>query len=225
MGSTEPGTSVRMRSAPMRHALAPIAAALLAALACTAAWAQQADGEQKRLVYTPWAKFCGKDKAEPPKETCLTIREVRLDTGQFLAGAMLIEPDGDPKKTLRITLPLGMQIPQGTRVIVDQDQPISGRYLVCLPNGCLADFEIDAGFVAKLKKAQNITLQGINLPGQAASYAIPLAEFAKANEGPATDPKKFEEDQKKLQDELQKRAEDARNRLQKNGGSPPAPSR
>jgi invasion protein IalB len=185
---------------------------------------QQAGGEMP-VVYTPWTKFCGKDKTEPPKETCLTIREARLETGQFLAGAMLIEPDGDPKKTLRITLPLGMQIPQGTRVIVDQDQPISGRYLVCLPNGCLADFEIDAGFVAKLKKAQNITLQGINLPGQAASYAIPLAEFAKANEGPATDPKKFEEDQKKLQDELQKRAEDARNRLQKNGGSPPAPSR
>ena len=118
---------------------------------------------------------------------------------------MLIEPDGEPKKTLRITLPLGMQIPQGTRVIVDQDQPITGRYLVCLPNGCMADFEVDAGFVAKLKKAQSITLQGINLPGQAASYPIPLAEFAKANEGPATDPKKFEEDQKKLQDELQKR--------------------
>ena len=89
----------------------------------------------------------------------------------------------------------------------------------------MADFEVNADFVGKLKKAQNITLQGINLPGQAASYPIPLAEFAKANEGPATDPKKFEEDQKKLQEELQKRAEQARERLQKQNGGAPAPSR
>ena len=57
-------------------------------------------------------------------------------------------------------------------------------------------------------------LQGINLPGQAATYMLPLADFAKANEGPPTDPKKFEEDQKKLQEELQKKAEEARKRLQ-----------
>ena len=68
-------------------------------------------------------------------------------------------------------------------------------------------------------------LQGINLPGQAASYLLPLAEFAKANEGPPTDPKKFEEEQKKLQEELQKRAEEARKKLQdrQNGTNPPAP--
>ena len=45
-----------------------------------------------------------------------------------------------------------------------------------------------------------------------------LADFAKANEGPATDPQKFEADQKKLQDELQKKAEEARKKLQ---ASPP----
>ena len=181
--------------------------------------AAQPQGEQPPVVYSPWTKFCGKDNNPQAKEVCLTVKEARLETGQFLAGAALIEQSGEEKKLFRITLPLGMQLPQGTRMILDKEEPLTGRYVVCLPNGCMADFDVTKDFVGKLKKGQQIVLQGINLPGQAASYLLPLADFAKANEGPATDPKKFEEDQKKLQEELQKKAEEARKRLQ---ASPPA---
>jgi len=170
--------------------------------------------EQPPVVYSPWTKFCGKDNNAQAKEVCLTVKEARLETGQFLAGAALIEQQGEEKKLFRITLPLGMQLPQGTRMVLDKEQPMTGRYIVCLPNGCMADFDVTPDFVGKLKKGQQLVLQGINLPGQAASYMLPLADFAKANEGPPTDPKKFEEDQKKLQEELQKKAEEARKRLQ-----------
>src|SRR5436853_2669312 len=185
----------------------------------TADQQQQAAGEQPPVVYSPWTKFCGKDNNNPQaKEVCLTVKEARLETGQFLAGAALIEQAGEEKKLFRITLPLGMQLPQGTRMLLDKEEPMQGRYIVCLPNGCMADFDVNKDFVAKLKKGQQLVLQGINLPGQAATYMLPLAEFAKANDGPPTDPKKFEEDQKKLQEELQKKAEEARKRLQ---ASPP----
>jgi invasion protein IalB len=180
------------------------------------------------VVYSPWTKFCGKDQNQAgAKEVCLTVKEARLETGQFLAGAALIEQEGEQKKIFRITLPLGMQLPQGTRVVVDQDQPLTGRYIVCLPNGCMADFEVNPDFVGRLKKGQSIVLQGINLPGQAASYPIPLVDFARANEGPPTDPKVFEEQQRKLQEELQRRAEEARKKLERQNGAPPAaaPSR
>jgi len=175
---------------------------------------QQAQGEQPPVVYSPWTKFCGKDNNPQAKEVCLTVKEARLETGQFLAGAALIEQTGEEKKLFRITLPLGMQLPQGTRLLLDKEEPMQGRYIVCLPNGCMADFDVSKDFVAKLKKGQQLVLQGINLPGQAATYMLPLTDFAKANEGPPTDPKKFEEDQKKLQEELQKKAEEARKRLQ-----------
>jgi invasion protein IalB len=177
--------------------------------------------DQPPIVYSPWTKFCGKDNNPTAKEVCLTVKEARLETGQFLAGAALIEQAGEEKKLFRVTLPLGMQLPQGTRMLLDKEQPMQGRYIVCLPNGCMADFDVTPDFVAKLKKGQQIVLQGINLPGQAASYMLPLADFAKANDGPATDPKKFEEDQKKLQEELQKKAEEARKKLQ----ATPAPAK
>ena len=186
-----------------------------------------AEQPQMPIVYSPWTKFCGKDNNNPTaKEVCLTVKEARLETGQFVAGAALIEQEGETRKILRITLPLGMQLNPGTRMIVDKEQPVTGRYVVCLPNGCMADFEVNAEFVGKLKKGTTMILQGINLPGQAATYPIPLVEFAKANEGPPTDPKVFEEQQKKLQAELQKKADEAAKRLQeqRQANPPPAPA-
>jgi invasion protein IalB len=183
----------------------------------------QGSSEQMPVVYSPWTKFCGKDQNQPgAKEVCLTVKEARLETGQFLAGAALIEQEGKPERIFRVTLPLGMQLPQGIRVTVDQDQPLPGRYLVCLPNGCMADVEVNVDFVGRLKRAQSVMLQGINLPGQTASYPMPLADFAKANEGPPTDPKVFEEQQRKLQEELQRRAEEARKKLERQNGPPGA---
>jgi invasion protein IalB len=131
-----------------------------------------------------------------------------------VVAAVLIEPDGEPKKILRVTLPLGMSIQPGTRVIVDQGQPMTGPYVICFQNGCMADYEASGELVGKLKRGQGLVVQGINGSGQPISLVLPLNDFAKAYDGPPTDPQVFEAQQKKLQDELQKRAEDARRRLE-----------
>ena len=57
-------------------------------------------------------------------------------------------------------------------------------------------------------------MQAINMQGTPISLPLPLTDFAKAYEGPPTDPKVFEEQQRKLQDELQKKAEEARKKLE-----------
>lgn len=186
--------------------------------------------ETPPLIYSPWTKVCGKEgpQGAAQKEVCFTIKEARLDSGQFVASAGLIEMEGEQKKILRVTLPLGLLLRQGTRMIVDSQQPITGTYNFCLPNGCWADFEVNPEFVGRLKKGQSLVLQAFNLNGQVASFAFPLPDFAKSNEGPATDPKVLEEQQKKLQEELQRRADDARKRLEQQGGQPaptPAPAR
>ena len=115
---------------------------------------------------------------------------------------------------LRVTLPLGMSLQPGTRVIVDSGQPMTGPYVICFNNGCMADYEASAELIGKLKKGQGLVIQGINGAGQPISLVVPLADFAKAYDGPPTDPKEFETQQKKLQDELQKRAEEARKKLE-----------
>ena len=114
-----------------------------------------------------------------------------------------------------MTLPLGMQLVHGTRIIVDSNAPLQGPYVICFQNGCMSDYEATPELIASLKKGQNLVVQAINSNGAPLTLPLPLAgEFAKAYDGPPTDPKEFEENQKKLQEELQKKAEEQRKKLE-----------
>jgi invasion protein IalB len=181
--------------------------------------------QQVQLIYSPWTKFCLKGQpGQPPdpnaKQVCFTGKDARVESGQPVAAAVLIEPEGQDRKILRVTLPLGMQLVHGTRVIVDQNQPMTAPYVICFTNGCMADYEANADMIGKLKKGQGLVLQAINATGQPISLTMPLNDFAKAYDGPPTDPKVFEEQQRKLQEELQRRADEARKKLEGQQGAP-----
>jgi invasion protein IalB len=176
--------------------------------------AQQKAPEVPQLIYSPWTKFCLKGQEANAKQVCFTGKDGRVESGQPVVAAVLIEPEGEPRKILRVTLPLGMSLQPGTRVIIDQGQPMTGPYVICFNNGCMADYEASAELIGNLKKGQGLVIQGINGAGQAISLVLPLTDFAKAYDGPPTDPKVFEQQQKKLQEELQRRAEEARKKLE-----------
>lgn len=181
--------------------------------------------QQVQLIYAPWTKFCLKGKDEKAKQVCFTGKDGRIESGQPVIAAVIIEPEGEPKKILRVTLPLGMQLVHGTRIVIDSNPPQQSPYVICFTNGCMSDYELTADMLGHLKKGQNLIVQAINSNGAPLTLPLPLAEFAKAYDGPPTDPKVFEETQKKLQEELQKRAAEARAKLeatQQNAGAPTA---
>jgi len=187
---------------------------------------QPAD-QQVQLIYAPWTKFCLKGQDANAKQVCFTGKDGRIESGQPVIAAVIIEPEGEPKKILRVTLPLGMQLVHGTRVIVDNNPPAQSPYVICFANGCMSDYEVTPELLANMKKGQNLVVQAINSNGAPLTLPLPLAEFAKAYDGPPTDPKQFEETQKKLQEELQKRAEEARKKLEANqpaAGATPNPA-
>jgi invasion protein IalB len=185
--------------------------------------AQQPPEQQiPQLIYAPWTKFCLKGQDPGAKQVCFTGKDGRIESGQPVIAAVVIEPEGEPKKILRVTLPLGMQLIHGTRMIVDSNPPAQSPYVICFQNGCMSDYEATPELIANMKKGQNLIVQAINSNGAPLTLALPLAEFAKAYDGPPTDPKVFEENQKKLQDELQKRAEEQRKKLEQQPGGAPA---
>ncbi len=191
-----------------------------------AAGAQPAD-QQVQLIYAPWTKFCLKGQDAGAKQVCFTGKDGRIESGQPVIAAVIIEPEGEPKKILRVTLPLGMQLVHGTRMIVDSNAPAQSPYVICFANGCMSDYEVTPELLANMKKGQNLVVQAINSNGQPLTLPLPLAEFAKAYDGPPTDPKEFEATQKRLQEELQKRAEEARKKLdatQPAGAAPANPA-
>jgi invasion protein IalB len=180
--------------------------------------------QQVQLIYAPWTKFCLKGQDANAKQVCFTGKDGRIESGQPVVAAVIIEPEGEPKKILRVTLPLGMQLHHGTRIIVDNNPPQQAEYVICFANGCMSDYEASPEMLANMKKGQNLVIQAINANGAPLTLPLPLQEtggsFGKAYDGPPTDPKVFEETQKKLQEELQKRAEEQRKKLE--AGQPAA---
>jgi invasion protein IalB len=217
LAQTPPPPPAQKKAAPPAKAQ-PKAPAAPSASQKPAEQAQQQ--EQPALIFSPWTKFCMKGQEPGAKQVCITAKDGRLESGFPMVGAALIEPEGEPKKVLRVTLPIGVSLIPGTRVVVDNGQPITAPYVICFTNGCMADYEASTELVANLKKGQGLAVQGFNAGGQPINLVVPLSEFAKAYDGPPTDPKEMEERQSKLQAELQRRAEEARKRLEAQPGQP-----
>jgi len=77
-----------------------------------------------------------------------------------------------------------------------------------------------------MKKGTNMNVSVQNQVAREVTFAVPLAGFGKAFDGPAIDPKELEAQQKKLQEELEKRSDELRKRLEQSGGAatPGAPA-
>jgi invasion protein IalB len=154
--------------------------------------------QSSTLFYSHWAKVCQKN----PKPLCFTEATGFRATGQAAVTLMLVEPEGDAVKFLRVTLPLAMQLPAGTRLAVDDNASITAPYILCDETGCMADYAVSSGLIEQLKGGQRLLIQAVDRDGKTLTFVIPLADFTMAYVGPATDFKTFAEQQTKLGREL-----------------------
>ena len=69
-----------------------------------------------------------------------------------------------------------------------------------------------------MKKAEKLTVVVKNQANTEVTFVLPLADFGKAFDGPAIDPKVLEERQKKLQEDMEKKAAEERNKLDASKG-------
>jgi invasion protein IalB len=172
-----------------------------------------------------WTKVCGKDQ-NTNSEICYTTRDFVSDQGQPVLALAVYDVKGpQTQKVVRFVMPLGLLLQPGLRFAVDQAQPIAGRYVMCLPNGCFAEAQVKDDFIASLKKGANLNVSVQNQMGREITFAVPAAGFGKSFDGPPIDPKVLEEQQKKLQEELQKKSEEMRQKMLNGAaGAPGAPA-
>lgn len=155
-----------------------------------------------------WVKLCSNDP-QTKKDICQTSRDLRAETGQTLASVALREEKGG-KRMLILAIPPGMQIQPGVRVVIDQQQPVMGRYSVCFPNVCLVELEATEALVNNMKKGTTLNLQALSVQARGVVFPIGLNGFGKAYDGPPLDPKVVQADQEKLRKQLEEAAAKAR---------------
>ena len=157
-----------------------------------------------------WTKVCGKDQAAN-KEVCYTTRDFGTQPDQPPVLAIAVyDVKGEDQKIVRFLMPIGLMLRPGFRFSVDKGATLEGGFEVCFPNGCFAEAKVKQPTIDAMKKGQIINVSVKNQVNNEVTFTIPIAGFGKSFDGPAIDPKVLEDQQKKLQEELQKRAEDER---------------
>jgi invasion protein IalB len=173
-----------------------------------------------------WFKVCGRDQSN--KEICSTTKDFSAKAGEPPVLAMIIyDTKGEDTRTFKLLVPLGFLLRPGFRFTVDKGVELEGSFEVCIPNGCLAEAKVKGGTIDQLKKGSILSVVFKNQGNNEITFAIPVAGFGRAFDGPPIDPKVLEEQQKKYQEEMQKRAEEERKRLdaaKPDAGKPAAPA-
>ncbi len=189
---------------------------------------QQAPSGPMRVELSPsqteWTKVCGHDNTAN-KDVCYTTRDFGTQADQPPVLALAVyDVKGDDQKIVRFLMPVGLMLSPGFRFSVDKGATQEGRFEICFPNGCFAETKVKGPTIDAMKKGQVVNVAVKNQVNNEVTFAVPIAGFGKAFDGPAIDPKVLEEQQKKLQDEMQKKAEDMRKSEAAKSPAPVAPT-
>ena len=173
-----------------------------------------------------WFKACTKQE---DVDICNVQNITTASNGQLITGVSLIDLRGKVnRKVFQVTVPSGRLVPPGIGLQIDGGKTQKLDYVICFPDRCVAEVPLTDQLVTSFKKGQQIVLTSVNFQNQPNPIKIALTGFSDAFDGPAVDPKVLQAEQEKFQEELKKRAEEERKRLQANkaaGGGAALPAK
>ncbi len=170
----------------------------------------------------PWLKVCSKDADK--KNVCLVVKELRTPEGRLVASVALRDIEGDPKKVFLIAVPPPVLIQPGMRVGVDKGKPEEAKFTICFPNACYAEMPVSDQMAADLKKGKQLTVVALDVQQKPMGFPFPLANFKAAADGPGIDPTTGQQNQEQLQQQLQKKADEAAKKLGGDAAAPATPA-
>ncbi len=170
-----------------------------------------------------WAKLCSKEP-NTGLEVCSTTRDFGASADQPpMVSVNVAELQGEEKRKLRLMMPtIGLMMQPGFRVIIDNGQPIEGKYGMCFQGSCTGEVDIGSNTLDALKKGQTMSIvlrvAGGGPSGRDLTLNIPLKDLGPAFDGRPTDPQVVEQQRQQMQQRFQRRAEEQRRYMQQQGG-------
>lgn len=159
-----------------------------------------------------WFKVCSK---QADNNICNTQVQNVASTGQVITAISLIDIKGKLNRRLfQITVPSGRFIPAGIKLTVDDKKSATLPYVYCFPQNCMAEVPLDDKLIAVLKAGGNMVVTSTNFQNKANPVNVTLNGFTAAIDGPPIKRDELEDRQKALQSGLQKKAAEARKKLQ-----------
>jgi invasion protein IalB len=128
------------------------------------------------IKYGDWRKVCFKPGGA--SMVCRTSISGAWDTGQVAVRADLIEREGESAARLQLFLPVGLYLPAGVKVTIDQGSAHQIPYVWCLTNTCVAAEVADPKLIQDMEAGQKLALEVVDSNVLAVTTTLPLAQFA-----------------------------------------------
>ena len=170
------------RSSPgFGRALAARLAALGLVLACLLGLTAAARAQGAvRSVHGDWQIRCD----TPPgaqAEQCALIQSVVAEDRSNAGLTVIVLKTADQKsKLMRVVAPLGVLLPSGLGLKLDNVDVGRAGFVRCLPNGCVAETLIDDKLLQRMESAQTMTLVLFQTPEEGIGVPAPMAGFKDA---------------------------------------------
>jgi invasion protein IalB len=168
------GRRLRALVRPMASAVG--GCAMLCALATAGAGEAAAQGVV-RAVSGDWQIRC----ETPPgaqSEQCALMQSVTAEDRPNVGLTVLVLKIADLKSRLmRVVAPLGIILPSGLGLKIDNADVGRAGFVKCLPNGCLAEITMDDNLITKLRNGQTATFIIFQSPEEGIGFPMSLKGF------------------------------------------------
>ncbi len=171
---------------------------------------EQADAQ--KIPAQQWQKICARNANN---DVCNVQYQVIASTGQIVTSVNLLTISGNiNRRVFQVTVPTNRLIPAGVAVKIDTKKENRIPYANCFPDRCIAEGKLDDNLITLLKSGGEILLTSTNYMNQPSPIKISLTGFSAAFDGPSMKPAGIKENTRILQEELIKKAEEIREKLE-----------
>ncbi|MDB5596601.1 MAG: Invasion associated locus family protein [Hyphomicrobiales bacterium] len=166
----------RAYTAPRRPSRAVLSALVFALLALFGSAPAFAQGVVK-AKYGDWEMRC----ETPPgasREQCAMIQSVAAEDKPNVNLVVIVLKTADAKsRLLRVIAPLGVLLPAGLGLKVDDVDVGRAGFVRCLPTGCVAEVVMEDKLLDQLKSGTNATFIIFNTPEEGVGLPMVLTGF------------------------------------------------
>jgi invasion protein IalB len=127
-----------------------------------------------------WAVRCSSASREAPLECAMEQTAVLSKTGQLIVLVNIRVPSDTRVPVAMVQLPLGLNLPGGAKLQVDDGKTADLQIQTCENRGCYAAAAIAPDVLAALKSGKELKLSFQNLAKETITIPMPLTDFAAA---------------------------------------------
>jgi invasion protein IalB len=129
-----------------------------------------------------WAVRCTSASREAPLECAMEQTAVLTKTGQLIVLVNIRVPSDTRVPVAMVQLPLGLNLPGGAKLQVDDGKTADLQIQTCENRGCYAGAAVTPDVLAALKTGKELKLSFQNLGKETITIPMPLTDFATAYE-------------------------------------------